>query len=501
MTVPNARVSNVSGIQETLDPGSRFDLLKTPVIGRFLRWRPGRMVLQALTLLLSLVMIAHAFFGPDLAPKNLAALLTWVHFRGLVVLVLLFAGNFFCMACPFTLPRELARRWMPPRWKWPRFLRNKFPAIVLFVGVLFLYEWLDLWSDPWMTGWLIVGYFGAAFLVDLFFQRASFCKFVCPVGQFNFLGSTMSPLEVSVRNPDVCADCHTRDCISGRKTEDRTGAARRAHVIQRGCELDLFQPRKVGNLDCTFCLDCVHACPHDNVGILARLPGEELAAGGKRSSIGDLGRRSDWTVLIVVFVFGALLNAFAMISPVYAVQQAIANVTGVNVEWPILGSLFFAGLIFEPVILLGGAAWFTQRAMPDAHGLWEIIKRFSRLLVPFGLGVWLAHYGFHFLTGFLTIVPVTQNAVFEATGVHLLGTPFWLWVGFPEAIVFPIELGFLGLGFLGTMLVGWRIASEAAPARTVGAFAPWAFVSAVLLVTACWTLSQPMDMRGTFLGG
>ena len=38
----------------------------------------------------------------------------------------------------------------------------------------------------------------------------------------------------------------------------------------------VFQPRKVGNLDCTFCLDCVQACPHDNVGIISRLPADEL---------------------------------------------------------------------------------------------------------------------------------------------------------------------------------------------------------------------------------
>ena len=40
--------------------------------------------------------------------------------------------------------------------------------------------------------------------------------------------------------------------------------------------LELYQPRKSSNMDCTFCLDCVHACPHDNVGILADLPGKDL---------------------------------------------------------------------------------------------------------------------------------------------------------------------------------------------------------------------------------
>jgi ferredoxin len=475
---------------------NRFDLLRVPLLGGFLRWRWSRMALQVGVFALALLMVAHAFFGPSLASKNLATLLTWVHFRGLVVLVLLLAGNFFCMACPFMLPRDLARRWISPRWNWPSKLRNKGPAIVLFVAVLFLYEWLDLWSDPWATGCLIVGYFAAAFLVDAFFKRASFCKFVCPVGQFNFLGATVSPLEVAVRNPSVCSECRTKDCITGR-WEDRSGAFPK--LIQRGCELELYQPRKVGNLDCTFCMDCVQACPHGNVGILARTPGEELAQNGPRSGVGALERQSSWTILMIVFVFGALLNAFAMVSPVYALQQAIARGTGLSVEGATLAIVFGLALVIEPLLLLGGAAWATRLVVSSSDSLWKVVNRFARSLVPLGFGVWLAHYGFHFFTGALTIIPVTQSAVQSATGMSLLGAPLWQLGGLPERIVYPMELGFLGLGLLGSLLVCWRLARDYAPARPIGPFAPWAVVSLMLFATACWTLSQPMDMRGTFV--
>jgi polyferredoxin len=170
----------------TPEPPASFDLLKVPLLGRFLRWRRSRIALQIPLLLVGLIMIAHAFLGPQLAPKNLAPLLTWVHFRGLVVILILLAGNVFCMACPFMLPREIARRWATPRWRWPRVLRNKWPAIGLFVLVLFAYELFDLWSSPRLTGVLIAGYFAAALLVDTLFRRASFCKYVCPIGQFNF---------------------------------------------------------------------------------------------------------------------------------------------------------------------------------------------------------------------------------------------------------------------------------------------------------------------------
>ena len=81
----------------------QFDLLRLPLIGSLLRWRHARTLLQIPVFIVSGAMILHGFFGPTLAPKNLATTLTWVHFRGALVFVLLLAGNFFCLACPFML--------------------------------------------------------------------------------------------------------------------------------------------------------------------------------------------------------------------------------------------------------------------------------------------------------------------------------------------------------------------------------------------------------------
>ena len=62
--------------------------------------------MQAPVLLLSALIIFDGLLGPQLAPKNLATVGVWLHYRGLVVLALLVAGNLFCMACPFMLPRQ-----------------------------------------------------------------------------------------------------------------------------------------------------------------------------------------------------------------------------------------------------------------------------------------------------------------------------------------------------------------------------------------------------------
>jgi polyferredoxin len=471
-----------------------FDLLRVPLLGTLLTWKHARTLLQIPLFVISGAMILHGLFGPVLAPKNLATTFTWVHFRGALVFVLLFAGNFFCLACPFMLVRNLARKFFHPVRNWPRRLRNKWITTALLITMLFLYEWLDLWASPWWTAWLIISFFAGALAIDAIFKHAPFCKFVCPIGQFNFIASTVSPLEVKIRDGDVCTQCTTKDCIRG----NREPAAPLV-VIQRGCELALFQPRKVGNIDCTFCLDCVQACPHDNIGIISRLPATELMTDEMRSGVGFLSKRKDLTALIMVFSFGALLNAFGMVSPVYALEQWLANLLGVNYELPVLAVVFALFLVLEPVLLIGVAAWLTRLWERKSGSLLPVAVRYSYSLVPLGFGIWLAHFGFHFLTGLYTFIPVTQAAVADL-GWAVLGEPRWIPSGLAPNVVQLFEFGFIALGLLGSLLVSYAIVAAEKVDHEARVFSLWAAVSLLLAGSAFWLLSQPMEMRGVVLG-
>jgi hypothetical protein len=481
--------------QEDVPELPPFDLLRFPVLGRFLMWRHSRTMLQIPLLLLSIIMVLHGLFGPTLSPKNLATVLAWVHFRGALTLALLFGANFFCMACPFVLARDIMRRWVHPRFSWPRKLRNKWIPAVLFALILFCYELFGLWSSPWLTAWVIVGYFAAILIIDGLFKHATFCKFLCPIGQFNFLAATVSPLEVAVRDQEVCSSCHTKDCIRGRRD-----AVSDLVILQRGCELALFLPSKAGNMDCTLCLDCVHACPQDNIGILGRLPAGELMDDPHRSGVGFFSRRKDLAFLTIVFTFGALMNAFGMVSPVYVVEAWLGRLMHVHSQAPVLGLLFIVFLIFEPAVLLGGAAWIT-RAWGGVKRPWlPLVVRYTYSLVPLGFGMWLAHYGFHFFTGLYTIIPVTQNALIDL-GWPLLGKPLWTLVGLPKYVVEPLDFGFLMLGMAGSMLVIWHLAEEDNAKQPLRVFTPWAAVCLLLLLASIWLMLQPMDMRATMMAG
>jgi len=473
------------------------DVLRWPLVGSFLRWRYARTSLQTVLLLVAAVLVVHGLFGPQVAPANLATVVSWVQYRGWLILALLVAGNFFCTACPFVLVRDQGRRWLTPLHKWPRWLRVKWIGIALFVGVLFTYELFDLWSLPRATAWLVLGYFAAALAVDLLFTGATFCKYLCPIGQFSFVASTMSPLELQVRQPETCRTCRTVDCIKGRRDD-----AVPARVLRRGCELALFLPAKVGNLDCTFCLDCVQACPHDNIAITTRVPGLELVDPRRRSGIGWLPRRRDVAALVVIFVFGGLINALGMTAPARAMEQALVDVLGVQSEGPVLAALFAIVLIAIPVALLAIAgaltAGLTRTRLSSSL---DVVTRYAYALVPLGFGVWLAHYGFHLLTGVLTVIPVAQSAVLDLIGWAALGTPLWQLTGMRPGLVFPLEVGVILIGAAGSLALAYLISERDFVERPVLATIPWAVVTIAITVAALWITSQPMDMRAVAFPG
>ncbi|HZM96959.1 MAG TPA: hypothetical protein VFB92_26240 [Vicinamibacterales bacterium] len=478
-------------------PSAPSDVLRWRFVGRFLRWRYARTTLQLVLLLAASVLVLHGLFGPQVAPANLATVLSWVQYRGWLIITLLVAGNFFCTGCPFVLVRDTGRRIRMPSLRWPRWLRVKWIGIALFIAVLFIYELYDLWALPRATAWIVLGYFAIALAVDLLFTGATFCKYLCPIGQFSFVASTMSPLELQVKQPDTCRTCRTVDCIKGRRDE-----AVPSRVLRRGCELALFLPAKTGNLDCTFCLDCVQACPHDNIAVATRVPGLELIDSRRRSGIGWLPRRRDIAALAVVFVFGGLINALGMTAPGRIAEQTLAQVIGAQSEGPVLAALFAIVLVIIPAVLMAAAAtltvWLTGQRLSSAL---DVASRYSYALIPLGCGVWLAHYGFHLLTGVLTVIPVTQSAVADLLGRAALGTPLWQLTGVRAGLVFPFEVGVILTGALGSLVVAYLISERDHGQRRVAATIPWALVTLTVTIAALWITSQPMDMRAVAFPG
>jgi polyferredoxin len=492
-----------------------MDLLRLPVLGAFLGWKHARSLLQGTLLAVAVLILLDGWFGPELAPRNLAGILPWVHWRGFVVLSLLVVGNLFCMACPFMLPRRLAKRILPADRSWPAALQSKWLAVVLLLAFFWSYEAFSLWESPWLTAWVAGAYFAGAFVVDGFFKGASFCRYVCPIGQFHFVNGMVSPFEVRVRDPKRCTQCTTKDCIRGRYepalvqlqppgmrlAEASSGQALgRVGLVQRGCEMALYLPRKEGNLDCTFCMECIQACPHDNVGIIARTPLRELALDRVRAGVGRIQVRPDWAALALILVYAAFLNALGMVAPVYRFQAGIAALFGTESRTVVYGVFFLLGLVILPAALTWGVGWASQRLSGHAGTPLTEVTRYAWGLIPVGMGMWTAHYLYHLLIGGATLVPVVQEALLDL-GIRV-GSPQWgAGALVPEGWLIPLKVLPLQVGWILSLMALWRIALAHNPTRqrALRGFLPWALLAWGLGVGGLWLLFQPMEMRGTFL--
>lgn len=486
-----------------------FDLLRLPGLRRFVRWRYARATFQIPLLLLALWAIYDGLTGSQFAPRNLATTGVWLHYRGLIIIALAVIGNAFCAACPLMLTRGLSARLaplLPWRLAWPAKLRNKALVLVLLVVYFLAYELFDLWASPWITAWLIVGYFGAALVVDTLFPAGTFCKHVCPLGNFNFAYATVSPTQITAVDPEVCRRCEHKPCLHGRETHENPSQHRqRAAFIPLsdithpngtgyfpGCETKLFVPTIQSNMDCTYCFNCVRACPYDNVALTVRPPGWELAQAPWQRK-GKLGL----ILLAIGLAFWGLLNAIAMIGPYYDVAQFLAMTLATTSQALILGLLFVA-------ITLGGlgittlVAWLADRLGGANSTPAAALLRWGYVTLPLGFGFWGAHYLFHFLTGAASIVPVVEH-FFWYRGADL--TPSWRVAQLiPTAWLFPIGAAFVALYTLLAVYVTFRIALR--DFGRLGVVAMWPVLLYVLTFSAAslWILAQPMEMRGTIFG-
>src|SRR5208283_265422 len=157
-------------------------------------------------------------------------------------------------------------------------------------------------------------------------------------------------------------------------------------------------------------------------------------------------------------------NAAGMVAPVLEWQDQLTSLLRQRSAL-LASSLYYVfGLIVLPVVLVGTAtALCRSPGLPKASRL-EVASRFSYALVPLGFSMWLAHYSFHLLTSYETVVPTAQRFALDL-GWSDLGPPHWVAACCrPVADWLPrLEVLFLDVGLLLSLYTGYRIALNQSP--------------------------------------
>jgi PAS domain S-box-containing protein len=237
-----------------------FEISRIP----FVNWALQDRVLGPLRYLMlvffSLIAFSAMLFS-DSAIGQLANSLVWGIWWPALIIVFLLVGRLWCTVCPLSKVAYLAKRLLnisnpPPGWL------KKHAFLLLPAGFLLL-----LWTEqvfhvtvnPVATGLLLLSLMSLAAIFAMLFERETWCRYLCPMGN---LGAVYSlPATLNVRsNPSVCATlCTTHECHKGSET-------------QLGCPV-FHHPLYARDAHvCKLCFNCLKSCTHNSAKLYLRPP-------------------------------------------------------------------------------------------------------------------------------------------------------------------------------------------------------------------------------------
>lgn len=271
----------------------------------------------------------------------------------MIILLVPALGRGWCAICPIPAPGEWLQRqsFVHPRrrtlWtlgrRWPRRLKNIWIQNFAFLGVA-LFSAVIL-TRPWATGVVLLGFVLLALGLSLLYERRTFCRYVCPVGGFIGLYAMTAPIEVRVKDAEVCRTHDTKDCYLGNE-----------HGF--GCPWLVFPGSLTRNTYCGLCTECLKSCTMNNVAINLRAPGTDLFVAK--------GRRLDEAYKAFIMLGCALAYSAVLLGPWGALKDA-ANLGDLQ-SW-----VFYAtGFLALNLLVVPGLFWLTTGASRQLAGLGSI---------------------------------------------------------------------------------------------------------------------------------
>src|SRR5574342_1332508 len=194
---------------------AKIELTARPGIKAALKSRYPQLVVVALMLIGYIFAILAGLIGTPVGSRNFSIVFVWIAWWAILILVAVpFFGRGWCAVCPIPLPGEWLQRGAilsPPdkRPKWlnlrvPKMFRNiwlqniSFLLLALFSSVLL--------TTPNITGIVLAAMLFAAIGLSVIFERRSFCRYLCPVGGFIGIYSQIAPVELRIKDKQVCAN-------------------------------------------------------------------------------------------------------------------------------------------------------------------------------------------------------------------------------------------------------------------------------------------------------
>ena len=424
-----------------------MELTRLPLLKSALKSRYPQLAVFIIMLIGYIFAILAGLIGTPVGSHNFSIVFVWIAWWAILILVAVpFFGRGWCAVCPIPLPGEWLQRGAvlsPPdkRPKWlnlrvPKTFRNiwlqniSFLLLALFSSVLL--------TTPNITGIVLTAMLFAAIGLSMIFERRAFCRHLCPVGGFIGLYSQVAPIELRIKDKQVCVRCEGKPCYNGSSAG-------------YGCPWGVFPGGLTKNTYCGLCMECIRACPRDNIAINLRPFSADLT---KPST------RIDEAFKAFIMLGSAIIYAGVLLGPWGAFKDAAYNVG--SSAWFVYAIIFLA-IIF--VILPGLftlAVYLPTAFAPRNHvaarreTFRKRFAQFSNSLIPLGLMFWVAFSLSFVLTNASFILAALSDPL--GLGWNLFGTADAAWQPMLTSMLAPAQT----LALVGGLIWSARTAQKAA---------------------------------------
>lgn len=416
---------------------TKIELTRIPFIKNALKSRYPQLAVFIVMLIGYIFAILAGLIGTPVGSHNFSIVFVWIAWWAILILVAVpFFGRGWCAVCPIPLPGEWLQRGAvvnPPdkRPKWlnlrvPKMFRNiwlqniSFLLLALFSSVLL--------TTPNITGVVLAAMLFAAIGLSIVFERRAFCRYLCPVGGFIGLYSQTAPIELRIKDKQVCVTCEGKPCYNG-------------SPAGYGCPWDVFPGGLTRNTYCGLCMECIRTCPHDNIAVNLRPFSADLA---KPST------RMDEAFKAFIMLGSAIIYAGVLLGPWGAIKDAAYNVGS--------GAWFTYAATFLAIIFVVLPGLFTLGILNTKNTL-PLKQRFASLsttLIPLGLMFWVAFSLSFVLTNASYIIAALSDPL--GLGWDLFGTANATWQPMLTSILAPAQT----LALVGGLIWSARTAQKAA---------------------------------------
>lgn len=472
-----------------LSGDNTFNILDIPWVKRLFQSKFLQPALQIPLLCLALLLILLAFIDTQDSGKNLSTISIWTLWWAGVIFTFVTVGRLWCFMCPVGAVSDWVSRVAGPQRHFPEKMRNVWIANMMFV----LLTWLDIQigvvRSPVVTGSLLISIIGIAIAVSLFFQRRTFCRYLCPIGGLIGIYAMFSAVELRSKDVEACRRHKRKDCNLGSEKG-------------YGCPMFETIPEMDSNFACNFCGECIKTCPKNNITIRTRRFFKDAWTARRRSP--DEAALAIVLVGISIFVTGDMLEPWQGWIE-YAMASFPAQLLGIKYAYTVevitKSVLYFGVSLFLIPAAIAVSAALSDRLIAREHrrGIKETVIGFAYMFIPIGLSMHLAHNTSHLLKESGAIIPALQRAINTYTPFYA-GAPDWGLAVKPlidSTVIYWLQMGLFLVFYMFSLHAGYRLSIDhyRDPQVAARALLPMIGVSFVLMAVNVYLLNLPMEPR------